>query len=85
MKESVIQSQIAKILRKNGWLVNTLVKPPGWADISAHKAGRSIFIEVKTEKGKVTRLQEHMINQFKKQGFEVYVMRHRNDLENIVI
>lgn len=76
MKESVIQSQVIKYLEKIGWYVVKIIQTNknGWPDLQAHKDGITIFVEVKSEKGKVSQLQQYRHKQLTDAGFKVYVI-----------
>lgn len=76
MKESVIQSQVIKYLEKIGWYVVKIIQTNknGWPDLQAHKDGITIFVEVKSEKGKVSQLQQYRHKQLTEAGFKVYVI-----------
>lgn len=76
MKESVIQSQVIKYLEKIGWYVVKIIQTNknGWPDLQAHKDGITIFVEVKSEKGKVSQLQQYRHKQLTDAGFKVLVI-----------
>lgn len=61
-KESEIQAQIRDYLQWTGWFVvkihQSLGSYKGIADLYAIKNGRSVWIEVKTEKGVQSKYQE---------------------------
>jgi len=73
--ESKIQRKIILQLEKRNWLVVKLIKTTmnGIPDLMALKDGRTVFIEVKTETGKVSELQKHRHEKLKSQGFAVHV------------
>ena len=75
MKESEVQRKIILQLEKRGWVVVKLIKTTmnGIPDLMALKDGSTVFIEVKTETGKVSELQKYRHEQLKKQGFTVFV------------
>lgn len=83
-KESTIQSNIAKALRKNGWLVNTNIAPRGWPDIRAWKNGRAVFIEVKQPGKDLDPVQKIMKNRITKNSFEHYIMKNKNDVTKLL-
>ena len=61
MRESEIQSKIIKFLESKQWLVVKIIQTNknGWPDLQAHRDGITIFIEVKSETGKVSELQKY--------------------------
>jgi Holliday junction resolvase len=46
----------------------------GIPDLMCLKDGKTIFIEVKTEKGIVSELQKHRHDELRKKGFEVLIL-----------
>jgi Holliday junction resolvase len=80
MLESKIQAAIIKKMTAKGWLVVKLIKTNlnGIPDLLCLKDNRSLFIEVKSEKGKLSEIQKYRINQLKNHGFEVQIL---NNLE----
>jgi Holliday junction resolvase len=81
MKESEIQRKITLQLEKRGWVVVKLIKTTmhGIPDLMALKDGKTVFIEVKTDKGVTSELQKFRHEQLKKQGFTVYVWNNFED------
>lgn len=53
----------------------TFVYPDGVPDIVALRDGFARFIEFKTAKGKLSKVQEYMHEQIRKQGFTVETLR----------
>lgn len=58
----------------------------GWPDYCLCKPPRILFVEVKSEKGKITSAQQAWITMLQECGLEVYVWRpsQRNDIEEIL-
>ena len=81
--EKNIQSKIISILTQNGWdVVKTLrLSKAGYPDIFAFKNGKTLFIEVKSEKGKLSELQKYRIDSLKNNGFEVLIIKSVNELQ----
>ena len=77
MKESEIQRKIKKRYEADGWLVVKLIKTTlnGIPDLICLKKGRTLFIEVKTDKGVLSELQKFTHKELIKQGFEVLVLK----------
>ena len=73
--ESKIQKQIIDYLKKDNWIVVKTIRlnDSGYPDIFAFRNGKTLFIEVKSEKGVLSELQKHRINQLQQQCFEVLV------------
>jgi len=77
MTESKIQSKRIKQLESEGWYVIKLVKTNknGIPDLIAIKSDDVLFIECKTEKGKLSKLQEYRIKELSKYGFTTEIYR----------
>ena len=75
MKESEIQRKITLQLEKKGWVVVKLIKTTmnGIPDLMALKCGKTVFIEVKTDKGVTSELQKFRHEKLRSQGFTVHV------------
>ena len=79
---SGIQNKIAKSryinkLKAEGYM-------PGVSDLIVVLPKRTVFIEVKAEKGKQQKSQEIFEKEVKKLGFEYYVVRSIEDVERIL-
>lgn len=86
MLESKIQSKIINKLNSDGWMVVKLIKTNlnGIPDLLALKNNKAIFIEVKSEKGKLSEIQKYRINELKNHGFEVHILNSTDNLELII-
>ena len=84
MKESQIQHQIIKWLESQGWLVVKIIQTNknGWPDLQIHALGVTIFIEVKSENGKLSELQKYRHKQLQDKGFFVITSSSLNHLQN---
>lgn len=84
MKESDIQRQIIDYLESLGWYVVKIIQTTknGWPDLQAHKNGHTIFIEVKTAKGKVSELQKYRHEQLTNHGFFVIISTSLQNFKN---
>jgi len=84
MRESEIQSKIIKYLESEGWLVVKIIQTNknGWPDLQAHKFGKTVFIEVKSETGKVSELQQYRLKKLQEQGFKTIIATSIKDLQN---
>jgi Holliday junction resolvase len=77
MTEQQIQKKIIDKYEKDGWYVLKLIKTNknGIPDLICLKLNeKPLFIEVKSEKGKVSPLQEYRLNELKEYGFNAVVM-----------
>lgn len=86
MKESILQGRIRVFLINEGWEVIKLVltSKPGIPDLMCLKNGKIIFIEVKQANGKLSKLQEYMINKLITIGFDTYVIRSVEQIKTII-
>ncbi len=77
MKESELQAKIIKTLEADGWFVLKLIQTNknGIPDLEIIKGGRVVFLEVKSDTGKVSSLQEYRIEQLKKYDTEAYIIK----------
>ena len=84
MRESQIQHQIIKWLESQGWLVVKIIQTNknGWPDLQLHAFGVTIFIEVKSENGKLSELQKYRHKQLKDKGFFVITSSSLKHLQN---
>ena len=76
MTEQQVQSKKIKELESEGYYVIKLIKTNknGIPDLLALHPNKPIrFIEVKTKKGRVSKLQEYRIKELKQHGFEATV------------
>ena len=75
MKEQDFQKKIQKDLEQKGWYVIKLIKTNknGIPDLVALKHNKVYFLECKTPKGKLSKLQSYRLEELKKLGFEVAV------------
>ncbi len=86
MKESILQGRIRAYLINDGWEVVKLIltSKPGIPDLMCLKNGKIIFIEVKQPNGKLSKLQEYMINKLITIGFDTYVIRSVEQIKTII-
>jgi Holliday junction resolvase len=95
MTETEIQKQIVDSLEILGWMVirqnaggrgyNIKRPPPGFPDLIALSPnGETLIIEVKTEKGKVSEVQEKMHDRLKNMGQRVIIARCLDDVMEII-
>jgi len=86
MRESLIQGSIRAHLINEGWFVVKLINTskPGMPDLMAIKDGKVIFFEVKTDKGRVSKLQEHHIEGLNNMGVPAHVVRSVTQVKDIL-
>lgn len=78
MRESAIQAKRIKQLEAEGYYVIKLIKTNknGIPDLIAiPKDSNVLFSEIKTEKGKLSKLQEYRLKELNEHGFETEVYR----------
>ena len=84
MKEQDYQKKISDKLEKEGWYVIKLIKTNknGIPDLIAIKEDKTIFIECKTLKGKLSKIQEFRVDELKAKGIECFVS-YGNEIKKI--
>lgn len=78
MKESQIEARLARMVRERGGLCYKFVSPgsPGVPDrIIITPKGRTIYTELKTPVGSLQKIQEYQIDQMRKRGADVRVLK----------
>ena len=95
-RESELQRAIVQVLAYAGWLVIHIPNQstrgrqrwsglkPGAPDLVAVRHGRVVFLEVKTEKGKVSEKQSEVHDLLRLHGMEVRVVRDADDIMDLV-
>jgi len=75
MSEQKIQRQIENWLDDNGWFVYKIMSATiaGIPDLIAHKDSKTMYVEVKTISGRLSRVQQYRIAQLRSIGIEVYI------------
>ena len=81
MLESAIEKSSMAAAKKAGWCAIKLVPSfiAGLHDRMFIGHGKVVFIEYKTEKGKLTKLQVAVHKRFEKHGIAVYVCRSKEE------
>jgi Holliday junction resolvase len=78
MTEQQVQSKKIKELEDKGYYVLKLIKTNknGIPDLLAiHPNNEVLFVEVKTKKGRVSKLQEYRMKELREYGFETEIYR----------
>ncbi len=74
MREALIEQKICDYAKANGWLVFKCTGHKGIPDRCAHKDGKTIYIEVKAENGKLSKLQQITIKRLNDHGIPAAVV-----------
>lgn len=79
MKETTFEQAWSSRAAKKGWLSikNIQTNLNGWPDRMFLKKGMIFFVEFKSKKGRLSKLQEYRINQIRKQGFHCFVIKSK--------
>lgn len=78
MRESTIEARLVREVRKLGGLCYKFTSPgsPGVPDrIIILPGGRVIFVELKTEIGRLAKVQKWQIEELRKRGAEIRVLK----------
>lgn len=78
MKESTIEARLVREVKKRGGLCYKFVSPgnPGVPDrIIILPGGRTVYAELKTEIGRLAKVQTWQIEEMRKRGAEVRVLK----------
>ena len=78
MRESAIEARLVREVKKRGGLCYKFVSPnnPGVPDrIVITPEGRTIYVELKTEIGRLAKIQQWQIEEMRKRGVDVRVLK----------
>ena len=78
MKESTIEARLVREVRKRGGLCYKFVSPgnPGVPDrIAIFPGGRTVYIELKTEIGRLAKVQQWQLEELRQRGADVRVLK----------
>lgn len=87
MKESQIEQKLVRKVRERGGLCYKFVSPanPGVPDrIVITPKGRTIYVELKTEVGRLANIQKWQIEQMRQRGADVRVLKGLSEVEDFV-
>lgn len=87
MKESEVERRLVQMVRKRGGLCYKFVSPgnPGVPDrIIITPTGRTIYVELKTEIGRLANIQQWQIAEMQKRGAEVRVVKGLDAVKALV-
>ena len=88
MLEKQIEAKMGQMLRRRGALFYKFVSPgqPGVPDrIIVMPGGRCVFVELKTEVGRLARIQDWQVDRLRRQGAEVYVVKGWEQAQALVL
>lgn len=81
-KPDANQAEIVAALREIGVPVRVLSRYPGILDLIVGYRGKLYWLEVKDEKGKLTKAEQEVFDLF--QGYRVYIVRSIDDALKII-
>ena len=87
MKESAIENKLVKLVRDRGGLCYKFTSPgnPGVPDrIVITPAGQTIYVELKTEVGRLANIQKWQLEQMRKRGADVRVLKGLDQVKDFV-
>lgn len=85
MRESDIEQRLCLRLRRAGFLTPKLENLPGWPDrLIVGRFGRSIYIEFKTNEGKLSPKQKEVHQQLRDRGHKVIVAREDIQVSHVM-
>lgn len=87
MKESAIETRLVRMVCQRGGLCYKFVSPnqPGVPDrIIITAQGRVIFVELKTEIGRLSKIQKWQIGEMRKRGADVRVVKGLDQVKALV-
>lgn len=87
MKESAIEAKLVRMVRDRGGLCYKFVSPgnPGVPDrIVITPAGRTIYVELKTEVGRLSALQRWQRGELEKRGADIRVLKGLDQVKDFV-
>lgn len=87
MKESRIESRLVRMVRDRGGLCYKFVSPgnPGVPDrIVITPAGRTVYVELKTEVGRLAAIQKWQHEEMRKRGADVRTLKGLDQVKAFV-
>lgn len=87
MKESTIEARLVREVKKRGGLCYKFTSPgnPGVPDrIVILPGGTTIYVELKTEIGRLAKIQKWQIEELRKRGADVRVLKGMDQVMNFL-
>ncbi len=87
MKESTIEGRLVRSAKQAGWLALKFVSPgnAGVPDrMLISPEGRIIFVELKTETGRLSKMQKAQIERLRRHGQDVRVLYGSGDVDALL-
>lgn len=87
MKESAIEARLVREVKKRGGLCYKFTSPgnPGVPDrIVILPGGTTIYVELKTEIGRLAKIQKWQIEELRKRGADVRVLKGMDQVMNFL-
>lgn len=87
MKEAAIEARLVKMVRSRGGLCYKFVSPsnPGVPDrIVITPGGRTIYVELKTEIGRLANIQRWQLDEMRRRGADVRVLKGLEEVKAFV-
>lgn len=88
MKEKDLLAAVRQLARRLGWMeyhtYRSTKSPAGFPDLVLVRPPRLIFVELKTEKGKLSEAQDAWINALVKTNVEVAIWRPHHLTEGLI-
>ena len=87
MKESAIEARLVREVKKRGGLCYKFTSPgnPGVPDrIVILPGGTTIYVELKTEIGRLAKIQKWQIEELRKRGVDVRVLKGMDQVMNFL-
>ena len=83
--ETSIQNQVRELLRLDGWYVirhqQNMGSHKGLSDLTAVKDGKTIYVEIKTPKGRLSEYQVNFQHDIEAHGAKYVVCRSVEDIQ----
>ena len=87
MKESAIEARLVREVKKRGGLCYKFTSPgnPGVPDrIVILPGGTTVYVELKTEIGRLAKIQKWQIEELRKRGVDVRVLKGMDQVMNFL-
>lgn len=84
MRESVIEKYLAQEVKKIGGIAVKLQLPVGIPDRMLLIGSQTVFVELKTARGKLSLLQLYWQRKLTKMGFQHYVIRSKAGVDALI-